>query len=209
MRYRWDPVYPASGRWAGTRTDTHLRASDAERNEVADRLSRHYADGRLDQAEFKARLDRAIGATTRGDLDGLFDDLPRLETEPLPPTRRRRRLIPFVAIIALVAVAGGVTYPMVHVPWLLFALIGVLVWHRVGRHHRRPFRALRSRPIASGGRPLPWRGPPAVHGRTRALRPARSTRRRSARARQRHPPIISLITSRSWMHGPGRTARTG
>src|ERR1700683_1223451 len=112
MRYRWDPVYPASGRWAGTRTDTHLRASDAERNEVADRLSRHYADGRLDQTKFKARLDRAIGATTRGDLDGLFDDLPRLETEPLPPTRRRRRLIPFVAIIALVAVAGGVTYPM-------------------------------------------------------------------------------------------------
>jgi len=40
-----------------------------------------------------------------------------------------------VAIIALVAVAGGVTYPMVHVPWLLLALIGLLVWHRVGRHH--------------------------------------------------------------------------
>ena len=30
----------------------HLRVSDAERAEVADRLSKHYADGRLDQAEF-------------------------------------------------------------------------------------------------------------------------------------------------------------
>jgi Domain of unknown function (DUF1707) len=136
MRYRWDPVYPNSGRWTGTRADTHLRASDAERNEVADRLSRHYADGRLDQAEFKARLDRAIGATTRGDLEGLFDDLPRLETEAPPPTRRRhRRLITLVAIVVLIAVAGGVTYPMAHVPWLLFALIGVVLWHRAGRHH--------------------------------------------------------------------------
>jgi hypothetical protein len=134
MRYRWDPVYPSGGRWAVTRNDTHLRASDAERNEVPDRLSRHYADGRLDQAEFKSRLDRAIGATTRGDLDGLFDDLPRLETEPSPPARRRRRLIPFVAIIVLVAVAGSVTYPMVHAPWMLFVLIGLLVWHRAGRH---------------------------------------------------------------------------
>jgi len=63
MRYRWDPAYPNPGR--RTPADADLRASDAERNEVADRLSRHFAEGRLDQVEFKARLDRAIGATTR------------------------------------------------------------------------------------------------------------------------------------------------
>ncbi|HET9896795.1 MAG TPA: DUF1707 domain-containing protein [Streptosporangiaceae bacterium] len=57
------------------------RASDAERAEVADRLSRHYQDGRLDQAEFNERLDRAMNAKTRADFQGLFADLPDL-TDP-------------------------------------------------------------------------------------------------------------------------------
>jgi hypothetical protein len=138
MRYRWDPAYPASGRWMGQRADADLRASDAERNEVADKLSRHYADGRLDQIEFKARLDRAMGATTRGDLDGLFDDLPRLVTEPSPPQRHRRRLVPFIIILVLIAVAAGSTASMVHVPWLLFVVIALFLWSRAGwRHHHR------------------------------------------------------------------------
>jgi hypothetical protein len=120
----------------GPPTDAHLRASDTERNEVADRLSRHFAEGRLDQAEFKVRLDKAMAATTRGDLGGLFDDLPRLATEPPPAPSRRRRLIPFIVIVILVAVAAGSTLSMVHVPWLIFVLIGLLLWHRAGRHHR-------------------------------------------------------------------------
>ena len=84
MRYRWDPSYPEYRRRPST-PYADIRASDAERAEVADRLSHHFADGRLDQPEFKARLDRAMGATTRGDLDGLCDDLPP------PPARRLRR----------------------------------------------------------------------------------------------------------------------
>ena len=39
-----------------------MRVSDAERNEVAEQLSKHYADGRLDAAEFKERLDQAMSA---------------------------------------------------------------------------------------------------------------------------------------------------
>lgn len=54
------------------------RASDAERTEVADRLSKHYQEGRLDQAEFNERLDRAMNAKTRGEFHGLFADLPEL-----------------------------------------------------------------------------------------------------------------------------------
>jgi hypothetical protein len=134
MRYRWDPAYPTSGRRASASSDSHLRASDTERNEVADRLSRHFADGRLDQAEFKARLDRAMGATTRGDLDGLFDDLPLLPTESPLPTPRRRRLIPVLVIVLLVALAAGATFPVVHVPWLLVVAIGLIIWHRGSRH---------------------------------------------------------------------------
>jgi Domain of unknown function (DUF1707) len=56
----------------------HLRISDAERAEVTEALKRHCSDGRLDSAEFEARLDRTLRAKTRGDLAGLFDDLPDL-----------------------------------------------------------------------------------------------------------------------------------
>src|ERR1700733_15523156 len=56
-----------------------LRISDAERSEVADLLSKHYGDGRLDQAEFNERLDLAMKAKTYKDLSGLFADLPPTE----------------------------------------------------------------------------------------------------------------------------------
>jgi hypothetical protein len=134
MRCRWDPPYPTSGRRTST-TDATLRASDAERNEVADKLSRHFADGRLDQTEFKARLDRAIGATTRGDLGGLFDDLPPLADEPPPRRPRRFRLVSLVLIVALVAVAAGSTMSYVHLPWLLVILVALFIWRRSSGHH--------------------------------------------------------------------------
>ncbi len=134
MRYRWDPAYPAYRR-AGATPDSDIRASDAERNDVADKLSRHYADGRLDQMEFKARLDRAVGATTRGDLGGLFDDLPPLADEVPPPRSRRHRLAPFVLLMALVVVAAGSTAWSLHLPWLLLVLVGLFLWRRSGWHH--------------------------------------------------------------------------
>ena len=133
MRCRWDPPYPNSGRRMTT-ADSTLRASDAERNEVADKLSRHFADGRLDQNEFKTRLDRAIGATTRGDLKGLFDDLPPLADEAPPPRPRRWRLVSFVLVVALVVAAAGSTVSYVHLPWLLLVLAGLFLWRRAGGH---------------------------------------------------------------------------
>lgn len=63
--------------------DANLRIGDAERTEVADRLAKHFSDGRLDEAEFGDRLDRAMRAKTMADLTGLLADLP--ETEPVPP----------------------------------------------------------------------------------------------------------------------------
>ena len=136
MRYRWDPAYPM-GRRDMQAYDATMRASDDERNAVADKLSRHYAEGRLDEVEFKNRLDTAMSATTRGDLNGLFDDLPRLPSEPPPPPPRHRRILPWVFVVALVAIAAGATmpfYPMYHVPWLLFAIVGLFLWRRAGGH---------------------------------------------------------------------------
>jgi Flp pilus assembly protein TadB len=135
VRYRWDPAYPSPSRRAGPDDGSRLRASDAERNEVADKLSRHFADGRLDQTEFKTRLDRAMGAVTRGDLDGLFDDLPRLADDPVPPRRRRRLLLPVMVLVVLTAVTASATVSTLHLSWLLVVLALIVIWHRAG--HRR------------------------------------------------------------------------
>ena len=136
MRPRWDPVYAATaGRRISPDTDTNLRASDAARNEVAAKLSRHFAEGRLDAAEFKERLDHAMGSTTRGDLRGLFDDLPPLADESTPPPSRRRRVLPFLVLVLLVLAAAGSTIAYVHIPWALFVLAGLIAWYRSGRFH--------------------------------------------------------------------------
>ena len=110
-----------SPRWArgsGARHDSvnpQLRVSDAERANVADRLSRHYGDGRLDRGEFNERLDQAMKAKTQSDLTGLFTDLPDIE-EPQdairpqnapPPTashRPRHRVIGRALIIVIAAI---------------------------------------------------------------------------------------------------------
>jgi hypothetical protein len=128
---------PEAARWVGT--PTNLRVSDAERNEVADRLSRHFAEGRLDESEFKERLDAAMSAKTQGDLRGLFDDLPPLATQPPPPPSRRRRLVPLLFLVAFFALVAGSTIsvlPAFHIPWLLIVVVvGFLLWRRSGHHH--------------------------------------------------------------------------
>jgi DUF1707 SHOCT-like domain len=158
MRYRWDPAYPMSRRDMQA-ADASLRASDDERNAVADKLSRHYAEGRLDEVEFKSRLDTAMSATTRGDLHGLFDDLPPLPSEPPPPPPRHQRILPWVFIVVLVAIAAGASmpfYPLYHVPWLLFAVVAFFLWRRAGgrlhqhrgHHHHHEVHQHRSNPFA-------------------------------------------------------------
>lgn len=74
-------------------SDQHLRVSDAERNAVTERLATHYSDGRLDQAEFDERVSKAMSAKTRGDLDGLFDDLP--DPEPAGASRKGAQAVPY------------------------------------------------------------------------------------------------------------------
>jgi hypothetical protein len=121
-----------------------MRVSDAERNEVAEALSKHYADGRLDAAEFKERLDQAMSAKTRRDLSGLLTDLPGSSpapqaTAPLP--RRRYHVLALVAVALLIASAWSAMVAP-HVPWLLIALIVFVVWRhdRFRRYYRYRYR---------------------------------------------------------------------
>jgi hypothetical protein len=128
-----------------------LRASDAERTEVADRLSRHYQDGRLDQAEFNERLDRAMNAKTRADFTGLFADLPDLPDDQssqngqpspapvrIPRNRPRPALGQLVTIAAIVVVAIVFAHTVLHstLLWVMVAVVAFL-WLRKEEHRRR------------------------------------------------------------------------
>ncbi|GAA4907671.1 hypothetical protein GCM10023204_10800 [Actinomycetospora succinea] len=53
-----------------------VRASDAEREIVVERLQRAMGNGRLTVAEFDERVAAAYAATTRGQLAELTKDLP-------------------------------------------------------------------------------------------------------------------------------------
>ncbi len=56
--------------------DPSMRAGDADRDAVAERLRDAHADGRLTIEEFQQRLDAAFAARTLGELVPLTADLP-------------------------------------------------------------------------------------------------------------------------------------
>jgi Flp pilus assembly protein TadB len=116
-------------------SDQHMRVSDAERQEVADRLAEHFASGRLDQAEFDDRVGRAMGAKTRADLGGLFADLPEAGAPVVAPQRPRHRhrhpILLLAAIVALIVVATHVV-AWIFVPWLWVAFLFVVVLFLTG-----------------------------------------------------------------------------
>lgn len=147
--------------------DDQMRVSDAERAEVADRLATHYSDGRLDKAEFDERVARAMSAKTRGDLNGLFDDLPDLGSGPADGTvtgsggrrgpggvydparphamsRRTRRGHPLAAMVVLVIAAAVAWHAFVRilffVPWfaiMVIVIVAVVFANRASRRARR------------------------------------------------------------------------
>jgi hypothetical protein len=124
-------------------TQPDLRVSDAERADVADRLGKHYGDGRLDQAEFDERVDQAMKAKTQSDLSGLFDDLPLgEEDEELPLRRPRRRpnhrLLLIALVVVVVASLGSLPTLAFHPGWLLIGFLAVVILSlaRSRDHHR-------------------------------------------------------------------------
>ena len=133
--------------------DQHIRVSDADRNAVAEQLGAHYADGRLDQAEFDERISRTMAAKTRGDLAGLFDDLPDPHPGPAgagpggpaaPYVRPRRRSGAFRSLILLaivIVVCSTAWHAMngfffFNIPWFPIAVIVAIVL-LLSRHRRR------------------------------------------------------------------------
>ncbi len=80
-----------------------LRASDADREHVAERLREAALEGRLEPHELDERLGRALSARTYGELDPLIGDLP-VPAHPAPtPARRRSGLAARAAVLLTVA----------------------------------------------------------------------------------------------------------
>jgi hypothetical protein len=138
------------------RAPSDLRVSDAERQAVADQLSKHFADGRLDQAEFDERLSQAMSAKTYHDLDGLLTDLPSTEASGgagLPPAGGRvtgraagsvpqrrvaRPLLLIVAAIVVLSIAGhAAAWAFGGWLWITVIILVVVAFARRGRrtHH--------------------------------------------------------------------------
>jgi hypothetical protein len=69
-----------------------LRASDAEREAVADQLRAAAGEGRLTLDELTDRLDAALGASTRAELEPLTADLPAAPA-PAPGGSGRRWVV--------------------------------------------------------------------------------------------------------------------
>ena len=111
--------------------DPDLRASDAERERVAQLLRDSAADGRLDMDELDERLESAYAARTFGELRALTRDLPVVAPQPTLPERSGRRApVPatFIWISALLitiwAVTGaGYFWPVWPMLWFAFATL--------------------------------------------------------------------------------------
>jgi hypothetical protein len=105
-----------------------LRASDEDRDRIAERLREAAAEGRLLIEELEQRLGAALSARTYGELEELIADLPgpRLLTRP----RRRRRRVRVLPALGMI-VGGILVLPIVIASIVLavqLALGIVLVW---------------------------------------------------------------------------------
>lgn len=120
-------------RWTGAPAPD-MRVSDTERNEVADKLSKHYGEGRLNDTEFGERLDQAMAAKTQSDLHGLLADLPgdgppRGHQRPRAQRPGWGRII-LLALLVVIAVSIAQAFVHLYFFWILLALAVFLLLRR-------------------------------------------------------------------------------
>lgn len=118
---------------------TRLRASDSDREAVADRLRNAAAEGRLLAHELEERVARALRARTYGELDAVVSDLPaeqRASHRGVPLLRPALAVAIAVAAVAVVAVAALVITGLL-TAWAVWALIAWWAFGGRCRHRRR------------------------------------------------------------------------
>ena len=75
-------------------TPEYLRASDAERDLAVSELRNEFAEGRLSHETFMYRMQSALDARNRGQLAGLFTDLPSRRPRLMARIRAALRGVP-------------------------------------------------------------------------------------------------------------------
>jgi Domain of unknown function (DUF1707) len=119
-----------------TRSD--MKASDSDREQVAERLRRATADGRLFAHELEERLAAALRARTYGELDAVVADLPGGRVALRPGSEMGHWARPVLALaiaipVALVLIAAVVfVLTGVFAVWMAWMLVG---WWIFGRRH--------------------------------------------------------------------------
>jgi Domain of unknown function (DUF1707) len=111
---------------------TQLRAADADRQAVADRLLRALEEGRLDLLEYDDRLARAYRSVTYGELTELLADLPAQPPSPVPPSPVPPR--PVVPAARSLPRALRVLWTI----WLSVVSVNLCVWLLVSIGNGRP-----------------------------------------------------------------------
>ena len=115
-----------------------LRASDADRDAVAERLRQAAVEGRLEPHELEERLHTALRARTYAELDRLVEDLPRRAApRPRPPAPTGGLVLAMAVrtVVLLVVVAAlMVAFAFTAAWWLL----GLIVW--LSLRSRRSYR---------------------------------------------------------------------
>jgi hypothetical protein len=129
-----------------------VRASDADREHVAERLRKAAGEGRLRTEELEQRLETALSARTYGELDPLLRDLPgrglAVSSQSHALAMGRTALALTLAVTAMVAVAIVVVFIAtgVFAGWLLWILAGWFFFgrrrHALGVHGARYGRSL-------------------------------------------------------------------
>lgn len=124
-----------------------LRASDADREQVAERLRQATAEGRLVAEELEERLEAVFAARTYGELDAVVADLPG-------QTLRRRdrgrsglalRPVPILALFILAPVlfslllAAAVVIATLFSAWGLLLIVGWLAFGHGRRYYWRQY----------------------------------------------------------------------
>jgi len=106
--------------------DPDLRVSQAERDEVAAELARHFADGRLTIEEYEERIEAALASRTGHDLEPLLADLPTASRREAPrqrtSARSRRHRGSGWSTARVIAIAAVVVLAISTGPWALWLL---------------------------------------------------------------------------------------
>ncbi len=148
-----------------------LSASDADREQIAERLRKATAEGRLLAEELEERLEATFSARTYGELDAVVADLPATTVRRQERPRHPAMAINPIHVIALfilapvivsLLIAAAVVVATVFSAWGALLIVGWLMFGHARRNswgahqsYRRSLHAVSRWPARHTARPRP------------------------------------------------------